>query len=332
MTSSNIIESSLCNNIMYPTDTDIICGRGRGLINHPGNQKFIEILRNNIPRYEQAPKRVDKSILVASIVENLQLEHGMRFLKKIVIKDEEKRQHGENSNNKDVCYCYYVELKRDQAREKTGHAIRDLIKNDQRQQERKNTSKSTKRIKQKERKNNNTMIKENTECIITTEYKSTRAEYCTINQQPMDSVVSATNEKKENIPENLSCDPSSSLLKLLQQPVHNFRISHTGAIPPLPAGIFQNGDSIDNDKFEEEEEEKLIQQEDADEQQRNNCRRHRRWSSAVLDLFNYNDLNIDDSPLSLSTVLDDADILERDILLDSCLFTAGDSQYIFENN
>ena len=103
-------------------------------------------------------------------------------------------------------------------------------------------------------------------------------------------------------------------------------------------------------------EEKSIQQEDDNEQQRNKCRRHRRWSSAVLDLFNGplsstvfqqldvcfnnenigdeidNDMNIDDSPLSLTTVLDDADILERDILLDSCLFTAGDSQYIFENN
>ena len=42
-----------------PRDTDVCCGRGKGLQFHPGNRKFHEIIRGNLERYDAASSKVD---------------------------------------------------------------------------------------------------------------------------------------------------------------------------------------------------------------------------------------------------------------------------------
>jgi hypothetical protein len=92
-----------------PTDEDILCGRGKARGKHPGNKKFSAAIRANLQTYGEAPKRVDKSNVVVSIIRSLR-DNGGRFIKQ----DKRTKQ--------------YYELTDGQARMKTGHAIRDLQK------------------------------------------------------------------------------------------------------------------------------------------------------------------------------------------------------------
>lgn len=93
-----------------PNDIDILCGRGKALARHVGNKRFIQILRDSLPAYRKAPKRSEKSFIIANIVSSLQ-DSGSRFIKQ------------------DKVTGRYFELSLEQAYEKTGHALRDLLKN-----------------------------------------------------------------------------------------------------------------------------------------------------------------------------------------------------------
>jgi hypothetical protein len=56
-----------------PTDEDILCGRGKARGKHPGNKKFSAAIRANLQTYGEAPKRVDKSNVVVSIIRSLRV-------------------------------------------------------------------------------------------------------------------------------------------------------------------------------------------------------------------------------------------------------------------
>jgi hypothetical protein len=92
-----------------PTDEDILCGRGKACGKHPGNKKFSAAVKANLQLYGEASKRLEKSNVVASILGSLR-ENGARFIKQ----DKRTKQ--------------YHELSDRQAHVKTGHAIRDLLK------------------------------------------------------------------------------------------------------------------------------------------------------------------------------------------------------------
>ena len=92
-----------------PSSTDILCGRGRSFANHPGNLKFNQIIQANLKKYKDAPKRIDRSILLGSLVDHI-LDQGIRFLKK------------------DKATKNWFELPVKQCHEKVGHALRDLIR------------------------------------------------------------------------------------------------------------------------------------------------------------------------------------------------------------
>ena len=92
-----------------PTDKDILCGRGNAFANHPGNKNFSIVVRDNLQRYVDAPKRMEKSMVVASVVAEI-VNSGTRFVKQ------------EKSSGR------WYQMNQDQMHEKTGHAIRDLIK------------------------------------------------------------------------------------------------------------------------------------------------------------------------------------------------------------
>jgi hypothetical protein len=106
---SNILKPRQLPEDYELSDADILCGRGRACLKHPGNKTFSEVVRANLQRYIDAPKRVDKSIVVASVADSLK-ESGGRFIK--------RDKHSK----------LYCELSDDQAHEKIGHAIRDLVK------------------------------------------------------------------------------------------------------------------------------------------------------------------------------------------------------------
>lgn len=89
-------------------ETDIICGRGRGSLRHEGNTCYLQVLRDNLQVYKMKAKKLDKSVLIGKIVKSLR-QGGSRFIK------------FDKASN-----CWW-EIGDEQARKKTGHAVRDLL-------------------------------------------------------------------------------------------------------------------------------------------------------------------------------------------------------------
>lgn len=86
--------------------TDVLCGRGKTSFNHVGNRSFRDLIAESTQRYIDAKSRLQKSMVVHSIVEEVKKAQG-RFLK-------QDRYSGQ-----------WFELDEKQAKEKVGHAIRD---------------------------------------------------------------------------------------------------------------------------------------------------------------------------------------------------------------
>ena len=108
-------------------DLDICCGRGKGCWNHPGNQMFQKIIHASVERYSDAKTKNEKSLVVASIVEGLN-KSGARFVKQ------------------DKPTGRWYDIGQTQARDKTGHAIRDYILNrSKREAKKRGLKKQTKR-------------------------------------------------------------------------------------------------------------------------------------------------------------------------------------------
>mmetsp|Transcript_22978 Transcript_22978/g.34851 ORF Transcript_22978/g.34851 Transcript_22978/m.34851 type:complete len:547 (+) Transcript_22978:101-1741(+) len=91
-----------------PEDFDILLGRGKTSFNHVGNRRFRVFIDINLQRYMDAQSRMEKTLVVNSVVEAIQ-DGGGRFLKQ------------DNKTKK----WYKVNAK--MAREKVGHALRDGV-------------------------------------------------------------------------------------------------------------------------------------------------------------------------------------------------------------
>jgi hypothetical protein len=94
-----------------PTIYDVVCGRGKGSYNRPGNRRFRAIVQLHMDEY-QAPtsRKLDKTMLLNHIMEQVQAQNEgtTRFLKR----------------GKDGLFTVISD---DLAREKVGHAIRETI-------------------------------------------------------------------------------------------------------------------------------------------------------------------------------------------------------------
>ena len=87
---------------------DVVCGRCKAAFNNEGNQRFREIIAENLQRYIDAPTRVLKGKVILSVVDILTLEKGARFFKLT-----------NNGNTR-------ARLNQKTIRQKVGHALRDM--------------------------------------------------------------------------------------------------------------------------------------------------------------------------------------------------------------
>ena len=55
-----------------PSNKDVICGRGKATFHHVGNRRFRVIIAMNLDKYVNSKSKVDKSLIVTSIVEQSQ--------------------------------------------------------------------------------------------------------------------------------------------------------------------------------------------------------------------------------------------------------------------
>jgi len=90
---------------VVPSESDVLCGRGRQCFEHEGNKRFRYIVAANLQEYLTAKTRQDKTLVVYTVIYEV-LENGGRFLK--------RDSHGQ----------WYDSGMRG-AKEKVGHALRD---------------------------------------------------------------------------------------------------------------------------------------------------------------------------------------------------------------
>jgi hypothetical protein len=92
-----------------PTNYDVVCGRGKGSYNRPGNRRFRAIVQLHTDEY-QASGKVDKTMVLNRIMDLVQAQNDgtTRFVKR----------------GKDGLFTVIPD---DLAREKVGHAIRETI-------------------------------------------------------------------------------------------------------------------------------------------------------------------------------------------------------------
>lgn len=64
-----------------PGDHDVICGRGKSAFHHPGNRRFRLVIYMYMDRYQRAGTKLDKSLVVISIVDSFR-SHSGGFVKR----------------------------------------------------------------------------------------------------------------------------------------------------------------------------------------------------------------------------------------------------------
>lgn len=105
-TSQNVLEVGY-----QPSPNDVKCGRGKGSYNRPGNIKFRQTVENFMPAYLQCKTVIEKTCLLNAVVDRFQEEHQGRFI----------RQAGKGDSRR------WIELSREEARAKVGHAMRQVM-------------------------------------------------------------------------------------------------------------------------------------------------------------------------------------------------------------
>lgn len=115
------LDQNNSNVVSEPGPYDIVCGRNSGAYNYIGNRRFRVTIEMNLQRYIDSPTREDKTNVIKSIVWMLHEQVGARFLKK----ETTKKSSGSGSRRRGT--PRYTIMTDKQAREKVGHALRDLV-------------------------------------------------------------------------------------------------------------------------------------------------------------------------------------------------------------
>lgn len=93
-----------------PTDYDIVCGRGKGSYNKPGNRRFRAMVKAHIGDYLLARSRLDKSAVLSTIMDRVRSQNDGQV--RFVSLDENGQ---------------WMEISDEQAREKVGHTMREAL-------------------------------------------------------------------------------------------------------------------------------------------------------------------------------------------------------------
>lgn len=95
-----------------PTFADIVCSRGKRFFRHPGNERFRQIIHQSVQEYIEAETRMDKSIVIDSIIDSVRSQDESRLVRFM------KYQSKSNT---------WTELPLEQIRDKVSHALRDAV-------------------------------------------------------------------------------------------------------------------------------------------------------------------------------------------------------------
>lgn len=93
-----------------PSDHDVVCGRGKGHYNQPGNKKFRSLILDRLAEYQTLRTRIDKTVFLNKIIDEVRSQNNgqAHFVRKL--------EGG-----------IWEKLGDELAREKVGHAIREAL-------------------------------------------------------------------------------------------------------------------------------------------------------------------------------------------------------------
>jgi len=91
-----------------PRTNDVVCGRGKGSYNKPGNRRFRSIIRDHVPDYAFAKTKIDKSIVLQSVIDRV-------------------KASGDNAMFVRFSKGRWYEISDDRTREKVGHCLRETM-------------------------------------------------------------------------------------------------------------------------------------------------------------------------------------------------------------
>lgn len=104
---------------------DICCGRGRGVWKLPGNQRLRElIVKEYLDVYLQAATKMDKSLILDRIMDQVRDDWGARFVKQGHYWHLSGEDDSPIISNRPLLW---YEISAEQAREKVGHTVRQII-------------------------------------------------------------------------------------------------------------------------------------------------------------------------------------------------------------
>lgn len=102
--------TALTENYQPNYDYDVVCGRGRGSYNKPGNKRFRALVTSHIGEYLASKTKIDKTMVLNRIIDEVGAQNNgqAHFLK-----------HDKSKG--------WDEMSNEQSRAKVGHAIREAI-------------------------------------------------------------------------------------------------------------------------------------------------------------------------------------------------------------
>lgn len=106
------IQTLVANQVHVVGEHDVLCGRGAGVNNHSGNQRFRELVKMNRGEYKKTNSKKAKSEIAKSIVATI-YGNGGRFLKKVT------QRSGKDDG------CVWMDVGTHKANEKTSQALRE---------------------------------------------------------------------------------------------------------------------------------------------------------------------------------------------------------------
>jgi len=106
------IQTLVANQVHVVGEHDVLCGRGAGVNNHSGNQRFRELVKMNRGEYKKTNSKKAKSEIAKSIVATI-YGNGGRFLKKVTQRSEKDDE------------CVWMDVGTHKANEKTSQALRE---------------------------------------------------------------------------------------------------------------------------------------------------------------------------------------------------------------
>lgn len=121
---NSLLESSNCMGSSSPSSYDVLCGRGRGFYNHPGNRRMLGIVAHFKDEYRLA-KKLDKCKIAKRVLQLILKPPEDDPSRSGQLKFWRKGEDGASQSSSDAS-GQWIELSKAEAQKKVAHTLREI--------------------------------------------------------------------------------------------------------------------------------------------------------------------------------------------------------------